>query len=256
MQIINHCPLCSNTAVTFNRCELFPFVEHRMQGRFEVDAAQRTMIPARTLHCSICGFHCLDRRYTLEEESRYYKNYARADYVQNRAYYEGGGIVNIFENSQPAELHNRRLVLDRYLRSKAVGELSSLLDFGGSGHSISQTWGNCSYWSTDISGAELASGFAVWQGSAVDLVVNQQCLEHVSDPIALTGAMISAVKPGGLLYIEVPLEPNYGSVHIHEHINGWTSQSLLWLAQHFALEVLDCSEPHPNVVLLARVNAS
>lgn len=246
-----HCALCGSKDFDWNRAELFPFVDHRMRG---IDSSDRTLIPVRCLHCKTCGLSQLDRRYTAEEEARYYYEYAQGSYVDQRSLYEGPGIRNIFLSTQIAAIPNRidllRRFLARHLTSEEIASLHRVLDFGGGGVTVPRFDSEQTIMSTDISGKPLGDGVVHWDGLVVDIAISQQCFEHVSDVAAVWRAFKDSVRVGGWIYFEVPNEPDYGSVHIHEHINGWNQRSLEFIAGGLSVRFL--GSEGVNWVLLAQ----
>lgn len=66
--------------------------------------------------------------------------------------------------------------------------------------------------------------------ASLDVVTCQQVVEHLRDPMAALGAMVSWLKPEGTLYISVPdmranAEPSFERFHF-AHIYGFTPETL------------------------------
>jgi hypothetical protein len=257
MYTINHCALCTSSAVVANSAELYPFVQHRMTGIAPISG--KSLIPTTVLRCSHCGFAHSAVRFTAEEEQRFYSNYGRLDYLDQRCYYEGEVMRHYFTSTRSSEYGQRLREFDNFLARYFPGDgvvVHRVLDYGGLGMTVPQRWSHCEYMSSDLSGVSgLAAGFSVWDGEPVDLVISQHCLEHVSDPRSVWLAMVQQVRVGGWIYVEVPNESNYGAGHIHEHINGFNVASLEYLASLSTVQVLYCGASTGHWALLARVLA-
>ncbi len=257
MYTINHCALCTSSDVLSNSAGLYPFVQHRMTG--VAPSTGSAIIPTTVIRCSHCGFAHSAVRFTLEEEQRFYSNYGRDDYLDQRCHYEGEVMRHYFMHTRLSSDALRMREFNNFLARQipSAVQFRRVLDYGGLGITVPQRWTDCEYMSSDLSGVEgLAAGFTRWDGAPVDFLISQQCLEHVSDPLTLWRAMVSQVAVGGWIYIEVPNEANYGSGLIHEHINGFNQQSLDYLASQAAVEVEYCGADAGNWVLLGRVKSS
>lgn len=254
MYTINQCALCFSSDVVTNPAELYPFVQHRMTGL--APASGRALIPTQVLRCSSCGFAHSNVRFTLQEEQAFYSNYGRDDYLDQRCYYEGEHMRHYFLHTRLSSNALRLAEFSGFLARYFPGDSTPLrlLDFGGLGLTVPRRWAACQYMSSDLSGVSgMAEGFSVWDSLPVDFLISQQCLEHVSDPRSLWLHMVQQVSPGGWIYIEVPNEHNYGSGHIHEHINGFNQSSLDYLASIAPVRVVYSGVDTSNWVLLAQV---
>jgi len=219
----------------------------------------KSLIPTTVIRCTACGFAHSAVRFTAEEEQRFYTNYGRDDYLDQRCYYEGEQMRHYFLYTRLGTNALRLREFDNFLARYIPGTVSfdRVLDYGGLGMTVPQRWSPCEYMSSDLSGVSgLAQGFSVWDGGAVDFLISQQCLEHVSDPMRIWLDMVQQVRAGGWIYVEVPNESRYGSGHIHEHINGFNPSSLEYLASTAGVDVVYCGADTNNWVLLARVKSS
>lgn len=79
----------------------------------------------------------------------------------------------------------------------------------------------------------------------VDLVVCRQVLEHVADPVSLLGDMAAALKPGGLLYVEVPraefIREHAVVIEFHNaHVQYFLEGQFPEIAARAGLQVVRC----------------
>lgn len=254
MKDLTHCVLCGSKHVVIKPTKLSRFVNDRMQG---IDCRDPNTALIDLDHwaviCENCGFKHSSRRYTVEQEARYYHDYGTGSYLDQRCHYEGDALRHVFGQNQPAILPQRRAELAQVFARVPELKPRSVIDWGGLGRSINRDFGNCVYYYTDISGSLPESGWINHQGESADLICSQQVLEHVSDPRTLIGTMIDHLNPGGYLYIEVPNEDQfYAAVMIHEHINGWSPLSLTWAMLEFDLTVVLSESNSVNHWILAR----
>lgn len=257
MYTINQCALCISSNVHFTSAGLYPFLQHRMTGIAPSTGA--AIIPTEVIRCNHCGFAHSAVRFTLQEEQRFYSNYGRDDYLDQRCHYEGEQMRHYFMHTRLSSNALRLKEFDNFLARNIPGDLQfrRVLDYGGLGITVPQRWTHCHYMSNDLSGhSGLAQGFGLWDSEPVDFLISQQCLEHSSDPRSLWLHMVQQVSVGGWIYIEVPNEQNYGSGLIHEHINGFNQQSLDYLATIAPVRVVYSGQDTSNWVLLAEVIAN
>lgn len=78
------------------------------------------------------------------------------------------------------------------------------------------------------------------QAGGFDTIVNQNVIEHVDDDRAAVSAMASALRPGGILTIQVPAHPRlYGALdRVYGHHRRYTKRGLHRLLEDAGLEVL------------------
>ncbi len=78
-------------------------------------------------------------------------------------------------------------------------------------------------------------------GAHFDAIVNQNVIEHVDDDKAAVSAMAKALKPGGVLTIQVPAHPRlYGGLdRVYGHHRRYTKRALRDLLEDAGLEVVE-----------------
>jgi SAM-dependent methyltransferase len=127
-----------------------------------------------------------------------------------------------------------------------VSEVKSLLDFGGdTGLMIPKMFDVCERYVLDVEPRQLENGVVCVDYSVdlkVDLVMCSHTMEHISDINKAMFEITKRLKPGGLLYIEVPDE-NPGAFDNnflwYEHINLFNTPSLETLLTNHQFEILD-----------------
>jgi len=164
-------------------------------------------LPARYLCCSSCGFVFAPERSAGELHELY-----DADYFGDHA---GGGDYA----GQAAQRHHEAAVRIRFLRHFAPPP-GRLLETGAAGGHFVAAATAAGYDVTGVEpvrvmaeqaraelGVQLEVGFLeeveLAEGS-FDVAVAFHVLEHIADPVAALERMRAALRPGGLLVLEVP----------------------------------------------------
>ena len=262
MPYLTHCcPLCASTDLEMKHAaHIVAFVEHRMTGRLEPDINKHLAEPAAGLICQSCQLQFSDRRYTPQEERRYYHGYAELPYIRHRQAYEPTHAAWL-EHHFLREQKQRNPIRQQELRGFFIRHLGTngltyprVLDFGGQAASVVNVFTEDSLiMATDVNDLALAAGAKPWDGRPVDLVVCQQVLEHVSNVRTVVEILLKAARPGGWIYLEVPDEqPYWGQPMIHEHINGWSLPPLNYIAKEWALTLVASELYAGNYCLLAK----
>jgi SAM-dependent methyltransferase len=184
-----------------------------------------------TSKCRFCGFAFHGRGLSENEVAKYYLNYRDDTYFTDR---------NASEPFYTRKVHNkltelldgkpRREALAVYLAtqnelfSNPVSDLK-ILDFaGGSGHLIQDLPGKKFVY--DVSGEDPVENVSFLSESnlrnlSFDLVVCAQMLEHATDPVVMIRDLFKLVKPGGVLYIEVPYDETWRDFSGGGRIRDW-----------------------------------
>lgn len=75
----------------------------------------------------------------------------------------------------------------------------------------------------------------------LDAVVSQNVIEHIEDDVAAVRAMAAALRPGGVLSLQVPAHPSlYGALdRVYGHYRRYTRKSLTQVLEAAGLEVIE-----------------
>jgi SAM-dependent methyltransferase len=192
----------------------------------------------RALHCHRCGFAVYEPR---PEE---------IDIDRKYAFNENLEVPPPFRDDNPAIAQRRGASFyDAVASHVRIQEGSEILDFGGGDGTLMGSFleHGCrcfvvDYHPTAVSGVERLGSKA--EDLAVDAkfdgIVCAHVLEHVTDVLALTNKLVSHLRPGGWMYVEVPMElwrrplPHVEPV---THINFFTPGSVRNLLTLAGLDV-------------------
>jgi len=230
--------------------------------------------------CNECDFVCVRKVFAEEELSGLYAGYRGPKYTAERTAIEPKYAGVAVDLESPASIADRNEGLWTFLRPILDNVFIDVLcDFGGADGALvpPELAERCGQvWVEDVSGVALAHerfrsvGFSAVGDRSVDMALCMHVLEHVGHPIEHARRVVSKVAPGGLVYLEVPLEVSLEHLervragaqyqYIHEHINQFTPTSLHALARALGLDVIACtpssmaeSAGHKVVRLLAQV---
>jgi SAM-dependent methyltransferase len=129
-----------------------------------------------------------------------------------------------------------------------LNDIKTVVDYGGDlGQYIPDELSHARRYVVEVEPRTLVEGVAQIsspdQAEPADLLICCHTLEHVSWPRDLLTDMKRYVKPGGLIYLEVPnedgyVETNNGKLKFHEHINIFFGNSIQKLVTTSGLELL------------------
>lgn len=252
------CPCCDSTNLVAGPLHIPAFFIERMLNMVMLDR-----IGARAIQCLDCHFVCSEFRYTDEQMQRYYHEYMQMEsgndrkygnYVFHRIRAEGTDWTSLLGlYKQPWWINARKEAIVNVLKSKNINlsNITSVLDFGGDlGQYIPDEFNHARRHVVEIEDRNFVKGVTAVSSpddcDPVDLVLCCHTLEHVSWPNDLVVEMKRYLKPGGLLYIEVPDETEVvnnsstdkTTLTMHEHINIFWSQSLVALVERNGFEVV------------------
>lgn len=212
----------------------------------EVSAVDRRWKRLRTVGCGECGLLFTNPMPTEAELDDYYASLYRLDYQ--------GAVV------RPSARHIRKRSAQAARRVSVITTLLSpnaaTLDFGtGSGEFILamleegydahgfEPGGTYSSFARQRLGDRIRAGR--WQdmdyGPRFDLITSFHVFEHLSDPVSAFRAAVCWLKPGGLIYIEVPdavsgfKQSGFMSLHF-AHVVGFNAHNLMLAAAKAGLE--------------------
>ncbi|MGA8532122.1 MAG: class I SAM-dependent methyltransferase [Acidobacteriaceae bacterium] len=193
--------------------------------------------------CRSCTFVQTRIPFRDEAIAKLYADYRADSYNRERIHYEPSyAAIAQDVGGCRQEIEARTGGLTQWLASRITPEPGfSMLDFGGAdGKFLPTLPGTKSVY--EISNITPAPGITRIE-KASDLgtysyVQLAHVLEHVPNPLLLTKKAASLVKPGGYLYIEVPIEISDRDLDrllagdrtiplpIHEHINRYSERSM------------------------------
>ena len=205
--------------------------------------------------CTSCSFIQTKVPFREEALSRLYTDYRSDSYNRERIRYEPeyASLASHVGNCAQ-EVHSRRAGLTEWLRGKLNIESNfSMLDYGGADGKFLPDLPGDKY-VFDISDVAPAEGIvrinAESDLGSYSYIQIAHVLEHVSHPLALTRKAGSFLKDSGYLYVEVPQELSNEariglmnglqniSLPIHEHINGYSLQSVTELMRSTGLSLV------------------
>jgi len=185
--------------------------------------------------CPACDFSFYDQRLDDTETERLYRGYRQDEYNRLRTELEPSyaELVPVFEDR-----HNP-YHLTRQAQTKALFDawevpIQTVLDFGGE----PDAWmPRAIFPGREIVAYDLSDDSEMPAGRGFDLVFCAHVLEHVSFPLAFLASLRPFVRPGGFLYVEIPIEYPEGSLrntirtdhglnYMHEHISQYSPLAL------------------------------
>jgi SAM-dependent methyltransferase len=185
----------------------------------------------------------LDRLYSPEcvaETKRQYRESERATGVTWAAQH-GLRPAEQQERARAARAYRPRRLREIIERAAAPGAIRTILDFGAQTGELTAAFpAPCARFVydknleavTDPGVRPLGSLAAVRAQGPYDLIVLSHVLEHVPQPVELLADLRATLAPGGLVYVEVPLEycgalVKRRGIALGPHIHFYTRTSLL-----------------------------
>ena len=178
---------------------------------FAFKAFNRSPAPCEIHRCRTCDFRFYGRGLTDGEGDAYYHGYRDETYFRERNSYEP--FYSRAEHDGLTERlgsEARRLALTKTIKENGLPtDFECVIDYGGGDGCLISGLSATRKVSFDRSGTPGLRGIEVVEDRdalplGADLVTCAQVLEHVSDPKGVVGEMIALLRPGGLLYLEVP----------------------------------------------------
>lgn len=261
MKIADRCICCDGRRLRKSPAVLMPFVAKRVFDWEPVEIApdwgMQTLSSGmayplcNSMQCADCGALFLDMRFDDAEMGRLYLGYRDAEYVAVRERFEPGYSAR---NALLGERATYLPLVEEMLSPHLTWPLH-VLDWGGdTGLNTPFLEKADSVSVYDISGLDMAGhvtavGRENLSDAPFNLVVCSNVLEHVPSPAGLLEEIVGIMRPGTLLYLEVPLESFVadrigaddlasGKKHWHEHINFFNETALRALIARCGLKLV------------------
>lgn len=268
MKVAGHCVCCGSAHLDRAPAVLMPFVAYRVFGwepvEITADWSLRDLKAGHayplcgSLQCRDCGLLFLDMRFDDDEMKSLYSGYRDEAYRDARVRFEpnyaarndlleaGSSYIGEIEAFLAPHLPARPRVLDW------GGDTGLNTPFRGRAalHDVYEISAKSA-----VAGARHVDREAM-RGQHYDLIVSSQVVEHVSQPRQLIAEIVEVMRPGTLLYLELPFEnvmrlhpdnPIAHKHHWHEHINFFTEKALGRLHESCGLHIVAC-ETHEVAV--------
>lgn len=167
--------------------------------------------PCRLHTCRACDFRFYDRGLTDAQGAAYYSGYRDEHYYEDRhkrePFYTRAVHASISDRLSSSERRERLAAM--LADARIAPKFDCVVDYGGGDGSLILDLDAPSRISFDLSGTPGLPGIEVVTSvdalpAHADFVTCAQVLEHVSDPRGLLDDMIRLLRPGGLVYLEVP----------------------------------------------------
>jgi len=85
------------------------------------------------------------------------------------------------------------------------------------------------------------SNIAEIEGDDYDLVVMNQVLEHVSNPVEFLQSICKLIKEQGYLYIDVPYKDYLFKPSVEPHLLFWSPKSMSFLIEKMGMKLIFCN---------------
>lgn len=280
-QDIQKCIICEGQNLKKYKAKISLFLAERM---FKNKLKENLLI-----ECQDCLFRYYELRPSEEEIAKFYSGYRGEEYQKQREKFEDGytqeANYNIGHSAE--NLKNRKLNLTQILESNIdCSKIKTVLDYGGDqGQFIPEILKNADKYVYDVSGIETIEGVKFigdeneLKNYDWDFIMCCHLLEHVSYPMEILNKILSILKPGGYLYIELPNETfirtgikefirrprriievieNRTTLLIpqmHEHINIFNIKTFDYIFNNNDYEII-YKHAKENLCVLVRKNAS
>jgi SAM-dependent methyltransferase len=226
--------------------------------------------------CEDCSFVGPEMYFSKDLLQGLYKDYRLDSYNQDRCKYEPYyQQIQHLVGKDVRELQARLDNIDELLKNHVdTNQFDSVLDWGGGeGRFIPRCLVDKNVFILDVSDEPLANDCfkrinEPEPGMSFDFIQICHVLEHVSSPNEFLKEAIAYLKPGGVLYIEVPQdqsdenisrfksEPNSINHTIHEHLNLFSQESLAALGAGLGLEMIVIDKHPINLGWISGTNLS
>lgn len=250
MQSNPSCPVCgsiswktigSRTYRTVETSRLSPYTRKRLEVLFKVWFPDASAVTLSSVLCEKCGFICYTPRPDEHDLNRKYAFLAGDNATQHEI-----SETLLSDDERSKDLFERvghalapdALILDfgggngRLMKAfLALGHRCHLIDYSGT------KLPHIRHLGSQLSDIPTAMKF--------DLIVCSHVLEHLAAPSGVVDALRSHLAPGGIFYVEVPLEIWKRAPLPSEpvtHVNYFTVDSLRILLERAGYRVITCEE--------------
>ncbi len=268
MKISRSCPICEGKNLQKKSAVLMPFIADRVFDwkpmeisdslGFKTLNSGTSYSVCNSCFCENCSFLFSDIRFDEEEVINLYDEYRGKKYTKQRDKYEPG--YEAHNKYLSNEIHYMEEV-ERYILSH-IDLPERMLDWGGDeGVNTPFKEKETVIDIYDVSNKKVNGSSKRFNfvnsthnlSGKYDLLVAMHVFEHLSYPIESLKDILNFLRPGGVIYIEVPLEKiiNFKDTkidvlnkkrHWHEHINFYNYYSLEALAKQAKLKIIDISD--------------
>lgn len=221
---------------------------------------------ARTRTCRRCGFVGPDLEYSSEMLQNLYLDYRSDSYNNERCCYEPSyRKIKSFVGKEEIEVKARQNNMAAIISDRIdMGVINNVLDWGGgNGRFVPDILSQKEVSILDISNEPIEAGYSrisrIEKGMKFDYVQVCHVLEHVGNPKKLLNEIVTHLRPGGYIYLEVPKDRSDADLRkfqecsasvshlLHEHINLFCADSLESLSLAAGLKKLDVREAELDI---------
>ena len=166
----------------------------------------------RIHRCRDCDFRFYERALSDREARNLYEGYRSDDYQQDRSRDEPFYTKRVHAEIMRSEGSEERRAFFRSMLNRAGigGKFGAVLDYGGADGRLIIDLDADRKAVYDLAGTAALDGIervaSAEPSGEWDLVVCAQTLEHVSEPISVVRQLLQLARPGGHVFLEVPLE--------------------------------------------------
>lgn len=200
------CPICDGAAVLKAHARLAPFIATLIGS--SINEA------TKLLSCTTCDFDFFEKRFNTAEERAIYSEYRTGKYLKVRQNWEPWYTNSVNEAYVPENpsVDARVNFMEQVISHSVVGSsLDLVVDVGGDQGQFFPKREIKRKIVIDLSDKELRPGVSRISDigelqSKADLIIAAHLLEHLSDPRNFLIEMKGHLKPGGHIYLEVPLD--------------------------------------------------
>lgn len=204
MTMAGECIVCGSGEVETHPGLVAPFLAKRIW--------KKKAFRSSLLHCKNCDFQHFTPRLSDAEEAALYLDYRGHTYQQERhesePWYTSKLNASLYS---PEAMHARRTIVGEILRNNLKVEfIRSVLDFGGGRGELVDglipNTENFVYYIAKVGTLPGVTALELGDARKVDLVLCSNVFEHVASPRRLLQQIVSFMKAGSYVFIEVPNE--------------------------------------------------